>query len=99
MNTTYVPRVDDYVKWNRNGSVDEGWVYFKCDEYITIEVRVKDKPKCEYTVVEKHKKIHVLVVCQHWYWNELEYVKNRRTIIENSFYEYKSQEGRYIDVQ
>ena len=92
----YTPRIDDYVRWNHNGHVDEGWVYFKCDECISIEVRVKDKPKCEYTREEKHKKIHVLVVCQNWYWNELEYVKNRR---KSNVDEYKSQEGRYLDPQ
>ena len=59
----YEPVVDDYVKWKDI----EGWVYYKGDEYITIEVAVKDKPKCEYTLNEKHKKIHTLVVCQTWY--------------------------------
>ena len=48
-NEYYLPRVDDYVRWNHNGHVDEGWVYFVGDEYLTIEVSVKDKPKCEYT--------------------------------------------------
>jgi hypothetical protein len=90
---SYVPELNDYVKWHHNGHVDEGWVYFKCNDYITIEVGVKNKPRCEYTVEEKHKKIHVLVVCQCWYWNELEYVKNRRPMVS----EYKSQEGRYLD--
>ena len=61
LNNSYSPQVDDYVKWHHNGSVDEGWVYFKGDEYLTIEVSVKDKPKCEYTKEEKHKKVHCLV--------------------------------------
>ena len=76
--------------------VDEGWVYFKCDEYITIEVRVKDKPVCEYTKNNKHKKIHVLVVCYSFYWEELQYIKNRR---DNDISQYKSQSGRYLDIQ
>ena len=42
------------------------------DEYLTIEVSVKDKPD---ELVNMHKKIHCLVVCHHWYWNELEYVR------------------------
>jgi len=93
---TYIPQVDDYVRWTRkNGSVDEGWVYFKCDETISIEVGVKDKPKCQYTKNEKHKKIHILVCCQSFQWNELEYVKNRRG--DNDLY--KSQENRYTDPQ
>ena len=75
----YTPEVDDYVRWTRkNGSVDEGWVYFKCDETISIEVGVKDKPYCEYTKNEKHKKIHILVCCPSFLWHELEYVNNRR---------------------
>ena len=90
----YSPRVDDYVKWNHYNKIEEGWVYFVSDEYISIEVAVKDKPRCEYTKEEKHKKIHVLVVCQRWYWDELEYVKNRRGVDVD---QYKSQEGRYID--
>ena len=94
-NEHYLPRVDDYVKWNHNGHVDEGWVYFVGDEYLTIEVSVKDKPKCEYTKEEKHKKVHCLVVCHNWYWNELEYVKNRRS--DSTFDEYKSQEYRHRD--
>jgi hypothetical protein len=88
----YSPVVDDYVKWKDI----EGWVYYKGDEYITIEVGVKDKPKCEYTQNEKHKKIHCLVVCQTWYWDELKYVKNRRS---SHYSEYKSQSDRYLDIQ
>tara|TARA_B100000676_G_C18004113_1_gene802679 strand:+ start:850 stop:1134 length:285 start_codon:yes stop_codon:yes gene_type:complete len=92
---TYIPQVDDYVRWTRqNGSVDEGWVYFKCDESISIEVGVKDKPRCQYTKEEKHKKIHILVCCQNFQWDQLEYVKNRRGVDVD---QYKSQEGRYID--
>ena len=92
---TYTPQVDDYVRWTRqNGSVDEGWVYFKCDETISIEVGVKDKLQCQYTKEEKHKKIHILVCCPSFLWDQLEYVKNRRGVDVD---QYKSQEGRYID--
>ena len=91
----YTPKVDDYVKWKRqNGYVDEGWVYFKCDETISIEVGVKDKPQCQYAKNEKHKKIHILVCCPSFLWDQLEYVKNRRGVDVD---QYKSQEGRYID--
>ena len=86
----YTPQVDDYVKWR----TDEGWVYFKGDEYLTIEVSVKDKPD---ELVNMHKKVHCLVVCHHWYWNELQYIKNRRDPINID--SYKSQEGRYQDPQ
>ena len=91
----YIPQIDDYVKWTRStGMVDEGWVYFKCDETISIEVGVKDKPVCQYTKEEKHKKIHILIVCHNYYWHELEYIGNRRG---PNIDEYKSQEHRPID--
>ena len=35
----YIPQVDDYVRWKNH----EGWVYFKCDQSISIEIGVKDK--------------------------------------------------------
>jgi len=82
MEHPYVPKVNDYVRWSRSGFVDEGWVYFVGDEYLTIETHVKDKPNCEYTVVEKHKKIHVLIVCHHWNWYQLEYIKSRENHYE-----------------
>lgn len=77
---SYTPQIDDYVRWVRgNGFVTEGWVYFVDEKYITIETGVKDKPNCEYTREEKHKKIHILVVCHDCFWKELEYIKHRRT--------------------
>jgi hypothetical protein len=74
---SYKPQVDDYVKWDRKQSrfTDEGWVYFKCADYITIEVGTKDKPD---SLVGMHKKTHILVVCHSCYWSDLEYIKNRR---------------------
>ena len=85
----YSPEVDDYVKWKDH----EGWVYFKCEHSISIELGVKDivcdKGTC-------HKKNHILLVCYSFQWHELEYVKNRR---ETNIDGYKSQEHRYSDVQ
>lgn len=86
---SYSPEVDDYVKWKDH----EGWVYFKCEHSISIELGVKDivcdKGTC-------HKKNHILLVCYSFQWHELEYVKNRR---ETNIDGYKSQEHRYSDVQ
>ena len=56
---SYVPIVDDYVKWRNI----EGWVYYVGEEYITIEVAVKDKPDNH---VNFHRKIHCNVVCPCW---------------------------------
>jgi hypothetical protein len=71
MTTEYVPQLDDYVKWRNI----EGWVYFVDSEYITIEIATK--PKSD-DLVPLHKKHHVLIVCHHWYWNDVKYIKNRR---------------------
>ena len=75
--TNYEPEVDDYVIWkHEDGSVDEGWVYFKGDEvdnelrikhgwnpvprYITIETGIRPKPKCNIAKNDPHKYIHTL---------------------------------------
>ena len=105
----YEPQIDDYVRWTTAlGMVHEGWVYFKCEplpqkrgwrkseHYITIELGVQNKSKeeCEKSL---HKKNHVLLLCYHTQWHELEYVKNRREDMNVAMYH--SQEGRYADPQ
>ena len=105
----YEPQVDDYVKWTTDlGMVHEGWVYFKCDyapkkkgfpqteHYITIELGVEDMPP-EQQRTSLHKKNHVLLLCYHFQWHQLEYIKNRRDSIDVQMYH--SQEGRYADIQ
>jgi len=75
----YSPQVDDYVKWTTTlDNVHEGWIYFVDREYITIELSVKDKSEESYKDSPLHRKIHSLLVCQHYYWDQLEYVKHRR---------------------
>jgi len=91
---SYTPKVDDYVKWTDSlGQITEGWVYFVCKDYFTIEIRTLDKPD---DLVNFHKKIHVLVLCYDQYWDEVQYVKNRK---ETNVNDYKSQKYRYADVQ
>jgi len=84
MKFEYKPRLHDYVKWHQKNETLEGWVYYCGDDYISIEIGVKDKPNCEYTKNEKHKKIHVLVVCQNWYWHQLEYITYRENFYDES---------------
>jgi hypothetical protein len=74
----YIPKVNDYVIWDKYefGS-DEGWVYFFCDEYITIETSVKPKPKDEYAKNDRHKMIHTLLLCPNHHWHSLQYVRSR----------------------
>ena len=105
----YEPQVDDYVRWTTAlGMVHEGWVYFKAEpspqkrgfrkpeHYITIEVGVKDMlPEVARTSL--HNKYHVLLLCYHYCWHELEYIKNRRDDVDVQMYH--SQENRYADVQ
>ena len=105
----YEPQVDEYVRWTTAlGMGHEGWVYFKCDpepqkrgfpkveHYITIELGVRDMPY-EQQKTSLHKKNHVLMLCYHSNWHELEYIKNRRE--DTNVQMYHSQEGRYADVQ
>ena len=73
----YKPKVNDYVRWKNL----EGWIYFKDDTYVSIEIAVKDK------VCNKgsfHKKDHLLVLCYYNQWNDLEYVKSRQSKYDES---------------
>ncbi len=75
----YIPKVNDYVIWDRGQyGKDEGWVYFVDEAYITIETSVKPRPdaECEGS---RHKYIHTLLVCHNHHWQELEYVKSRKS--------------------
>ena len=74
----YVPKLHEYVRWHQTRGTHEGWVYFVDEEYISIELGVIDKPTCNLTSHHKHRKNHILLVCQNLYWNQLEYVKSRK---------------------
>lgn len=99
----YTPKLNDYVKWTDSlGKVIEGWVYFVDKEYITIEIGVKCKDDENVKDCPIHKKTHCLVLCFPQYWNQLQYIKSRKSKEEsNCVWEdsYKSQEHRYSDPQ
>ena len=79
MSEPYIPKVNDYVIWDKGEyGKDEGWVYFFCEEYITIETGVKPRPdaECEGS---RHKFIHTLLLCHAQFWKDLEYVKTRES--------------------
>jgi len=76
---SYEPKVNDYVKWKNH----EGWVYFKDDSHITIEIGTKDKKYPVRTRSAVHYKDHVLIVCNRYNWNELVYVRSRKSKYEN----------------
>jgi hypothetical protein len=75
----YKPQVNDYVRWTKGV---EGWVYFKDDEYITIEIAVRPKDHKNYQACSLHKNERLLVLCYHSQWEELEYVGSRESIYE-----------------
>ena len=76
---SYDPQVNDYVKWTSNV---EGWVYFKDQEYITIEVNVRPKTCENYAACVLHRNDRLLVLCYNDRWNELVYVKSRESVHE-----------------
>lgn len=78
---TYEPQVNDYVKWKPH---IKGWVYFKCKEYITIEVAVRLKDQENYRACSLHQNERVLVLCYNQQWKELKYIRSRKTIIDTS---------------
>jgi len=81
---SYVPKLNDYVKWNKgnaNASFSvEGWIYFMDSAYLTIEIGVRCKDDEDVVNCPIHKKTHTLVVCYPESWNELTYVKSRECV-------------------
>ena len=73
MDKTYKPNLNDRVKFKEH----EGWVYFVCEEYITIEIGVKEK-YCKLSD-HLHKMNHILLVCYRQDWNKLEYIRTRKS--------------------
>ena len=71
----YIPKVNDYVRWKNN----EGWIYFKCDNCVTIEINTSPREFPFRTNTEVHYKYHTLLVCYSYNWSELEYVKSRKS--------------------
>jgi hypothetical protein len=75
----YEPQVNDYVKWNNDKGV-EGWVYFKGNQYITIEVNVRPKDAENLYACSIHSNDRLLVLCYKSEWNQLEYVRSRESV-------------------
>lgn len=83
----YEPQVNDYVTWK---SHIEGWIYFKSQEYITIEVGVKPKNNENYEACSIHRNDRLLVLCYHNQWKELKYIKSRKSVYE--------KEKKYVEM-
>jgi len=76
---SYEPQVNHYVKWTKNV---EGWIYFKCEEYITIEYNVRPKDEVNLECCPIHKNDRLLVICYKEQWYQLEYIKSRESVYE-----------------
>jgi hypothetical protein len=78
---TYEPQVNDYVVWTKGV---EGWVYFKDREYITIEYVVRPKDEVNFECCPIHRNERLLVICYNSQWKELQYIKSRQSIYEET---------------
>ena len=76
---SYEPQVNHYVKWTKGG---DGWIYFKCEEYVTIEYNVRPKDEVNLDCCPIHKNDRLLVICYKEQWKQLEYIKSRTSIYE-----------------
>lgn len=76
---SYNPKINDYVTWS-NGV--EGWIYFKGNQYITIEASVRPKDVENYKAAPIHANERLLVLCYKEQWKELTYIKSRNSIYE-----------------
>ena len=75
----YEPQVNDFVVWTKGVG---GWVYFKCEDYITIEHSVRPKDELNLVCCPIHRNERLLVICYKEQWNQLEYIKSRTSIYE-----------------
>ena len=76
---SYQPQLNDFVRWKND---IEGWVYFKGNDYLTLEVSVRPKDKQNYQHCSLHRNERLLVICYHYQWEELEYIKSRKSVYE-----------------
>ena len=80
MSEPYIPKVNDYVIWDKGEyGKEEGWVYFFSEEYITIETGIRPKPPDQYSANDRHRYIHTLLLCHAPFWKDLQYVKSRES--------------------
>jgi hypothetical protein len=76
---SYEPQVNHYVIWKPH---IKGWIYFKCGDYITIEVSVWEKDEENYACCSIHRNDRVLVLCYKQQWEDLTYIKKRQSVYE-----------------
>lgn len=76
---SYIPKVNDYVRWKKG---IEGWIYFCDTSYVTIEAYVYPKHPEDLPNGTHHRNERLLVLCYKEQWDQLEYVKTRKSIHE-----------------
>jgi hypothetical protein len=81
--STYIPQVNDYVLWEKGKFSVEGWVYFKDNDYLTIETKVYPKHPEDLPHGTYHRNERTLVICYPESWKQLKYVKTRNDIYES----------------
>jgi len=79
---SYVPKLNDYVKWNKGKFSVEGWVYFMDKSYLTIEIKTKPKHPEDLHNGTHHRNHRTLVLCYPESWNQLTYVKSRNCVYD-----------------
>lgn len=80
--TSYTPKVNDYVLWDKGKFSVEGWVYFMDKTYMTIEIKTKPKRPEDLPLGTHHRNERTLVVCYSESWKDLKYIKTRNNIYE-----------------
>lgn len=81
--STYIPAVNDYVYWEKGKFSVEGWVYFKDQDYLTIETMVYPKHPEDLPLGTYHRNERTLVVCYPESWKDLRYIRTRNNIYED----------------
>ena len=75
--TNYTPKINDRIQWKDH----EGWVYFICPEYFTLELSVRPKNDNQGS---PHKKQHLLLLVYNRFYNEVQYLGKRKSIYHDS---------------
>ena len=74
----YEPKINDRVKWKDH----EGWVYFICPEYFTLELGIRPKNDNQGS---PHKKHHILLLVHNIFYNEVQCLGHRQSKYDDTY--------------
>jgi hypothetical protein len=74
----YEPKINDRVKWKDH----EGWVYFICSDYFTLELSVRPKNDNQGS---PHKKHHILLLVYNRFYDEVQYLGHRQSKYDDTY--------------